>query len=442
MQIIFRVLVGIGFTLSAEAMERIDGPKDTASSFCLMHRLPVEINYHILDFLTNSDLRKVRHLSWADKENLSGYFQIELKKTPSLFIEGQKELAAQSSLKIWQARLGMQNVASLLPEVLAIFVEDPSLENLEKITSEFVNLKKFILSTLALRRTAENTKELILNLCLLEKLSKLQEFEFVLFGAVDEGAFEALIKVMRQGCLTKLTALTINRNDCGILGFPSVLKVVNEDQSDYLKNLSRLSLGCNNLGDDGFEILTQSIIQNRLPMITSLALRRNYISDCGMENLGQAIVKGKLKGLTNLNLSGNLCTDLGILYLYRAIESQESQNLVNLTALDMSSNLIKEQGGVLLALTLFEEKLPNLRDLRLSNNSLGDEALLIISGALKENKLKNLKALFLENIGMSQRGADAISLALWDKYKLLKLEIISLDRYGTILNLPSKFNKW
>ena len=108
----------------------------------------------------------------------------------------------------------------------------------------------------------------------------------------------------------------------------------------------------------------------------------------------------------------------------------------------MSSNLIKDQGGVLLALTLFEEKLPNLRDLRLSNNSLGDEALLIISGALKENKLKNLKALFLENIGMSQRGADAISLALWDKYKLLKLEIISLDRYGTILNLPSKFNKW
>jgi Ran GTPase-activating protein (RanGAP) involved in mRNA processing and transport len=103
--------------------------------------------------------------------------------------------------------------------------------------------------------------------------------------------------------------------------------------------LSKLNLSSNDITDEGFQLIAQSLKRNPHTRITNLMVNGNMISDLGVIAVASAMDIGSLK-LANFELFGNRVTEVGVRYL------MNRRNLTCLRKLALSGNPIGTSGVV------------------------------------------------------------------------------------------------
>lgn len=212
--------------------------------------------------------------------------------------------------------------------------------------------------------------------------------------------------------------------------------------------ITRLNLGCNDIGIDGALAIANELRTNDTLRVLELGALDSHWADNQFDSVGAlAIAKALLRneslfflglnntllfrsanrdaaelfgrmlseniGLTHLKIGSNQLGNLGgMSFLDMAKQSS------SLYALDLSSSLFGPEMGASLA--DFIMAVPTLTILYLQHNELSFFAVEHISEALR---VSNLVVMDLENVDMSDRGAQALATALQDNIHLTSLNL-------------------
>lgn len=162
--------------------------------------------------------------------------------------------------------------------------------------------------------------------------------------------------------------------------------------SGYLKNLTRLELRSNEIGDAGMTELSRVIASGSLGSLQDLFLFRNNIGDDGMKAFAEALARGSLPNLKLLYLDRNQIGDEGM----KAVASA-SVSLPKLESLWLQHNQIGNEGMKAFASGIASGSLGKLQKLILNDNEIGDAGMADFSRAIASNSLASLVDLVVDD---------------------------------------------
>jgi len=228
-----------------------------------------------------------------------------------------------------------------------------------------------------------------------EKEQREKERECLLWLAkrvYGESKAEAKLPQLKQ-----LTKLYLSNNKIGDEGVKALALALSQ-----LNQLTTLGLSYNKIGDEGVKALVLALALPQLNQLTALGLSHNNIGDEGVKAL--ALVLPQLNQLTTLYLSYNKIGDEGMKALAVVLPQLKHQ----LTTLDLSDNNIGDEGVKALALVL--PQLNQLTELDLDGNNIGDEGMKALAVVLPQLNQFTTLGLSCNNIGAE--GVKALALAL------------------------------
>ena len=196
---------------------------------------------------------------------------------------------------------------------------------------------------------------------------------------IKEELMNRFINFIREKCVNRV----INLSDCS-LGFNSMV-VLSEILRNNFDLYSRIILTKNNFGDEGIELLLESIEGNN--NIVELNLSSNSLGASGGNSIFNFLLKQN--SIISLDLSSKeglyrnrICAD-GVKLISKVLK-----NNFFLEKIDLSSNSIKNEGMKYIVNGLISNQ--TLHSLIIPNNEINEKGLLYLESKLKICKLKHL----------------------------------------------------
>jgi len=184
---------------------------------------------------------------------------------------------------------------------------------------------------------------------------------------------------------SKITSLDASSENIGPVGGNAVAAMVAVTGA-----LTALDLSLNDLHDDGVSAVCEAIQSNKETKLVSLNMGANSIGPVGAKSVAaMAAVTG---GLTALDLSSNDLKDEGVCAVCKAIQSNKETKLASL---NFKNNSISPGGANALAAMVAVTGV--LTMLSLARNRLGEEGTKAICEALEQNK--SLKEIDISGAG-------------------------------------------
>ena len=236
--------------------------------------------------------------------------------------------------------------------------------------------------------------------------------------------FTDLIKVR---CINRV----IDLSDCK-LGLNSML-VLSEILFNYKDNYSRLILSKNDFGDNGIEVLLNSIRDNN--NILELNLSSNNITPRGGNKIFEFLINQN--SIISLDLSSEEGTNRNRICAegVRLIEEVLKNNFF-IEYLDLSSNSIKNEGFKYLINGLKENEI--MKKLNVSNNEIDEKGILYLKDNMKSCKVEILD---LSVNPIKNEGCIAMSKCLISE-KLSEVRYINLSECNIQFNGVKEFFKY
>jgi Leucine-rich repeat (LRR) protein len=192
--------------------------------------------------------------------------------------------------------------------------------------------------------------------------------------------------------------------------------------------LTALHLSSNRLEDEGVSAVCEAIQNNKETKLASLNFENNGIGPVGANAVAAMVaVTG---GLTALDLSSNRLMDEGVSAVCKAIQSNKETKLASLNmGKNWSGSVGAKSVAAMAAVT------GGLTALDLSSNDLKDEGISAVCKAIQSNKETKLASLNFESNRIGPVGANAVAAMVAVTGALTSLDLsgnqlCGLDRYG------------
>jgi Ran GTPase-activating protein (RanGAP) involved in mRNA processing and transport len=193
-------------------------------------------------------------------------------------------------------------------------------------------------------------------------------------------------------------------------------------------HLKRLALVDNRLGDTGIITLMQawSLLEASATSASSPSITRHGFRVASPLSLPLPLPPPAQKGscLQSLSLCANQIGDQGAFWIAQAFLKPSTSS--SLAELDLSSNLISNEGAVSLSNLIRKSK--SLTTLFLSGNAIGPQGAESLAQALQENSQMNI--LGLSSNGIQDQGALAMAVAA-SQHPSLQALLLEDNRIGT-----------
>lgn len=201
------------------------------------------------------------------------------------------------------------------------------------------------------------------------------------------------------------------------------------------QNLTVLDLGFNGIGDDGCTSLSCNVVAGN-HTLRNLFLSGNNIQQKGAMALASAILHGC--SLSRLHLSNNNLGEEGINVLVQSIREVETRvqqllqrqggikigyNIkpVTIEEFNLDNVSMKAKGFEILSCMVMTNF--NLKNISLANNNLRDSDLALLSQSLTQNKKVPLKSLILSFNKITCVGIECLMNAVWGSSTLRELKL-------------------
>ena len=192
-----------------------------------------------------------------------------------------------------------------------------------------------------------------------------------------------------------------NLQSLGCIEIAKLLPGNQHNQFFFFCELKRLSLGGNNIIDEGVTHLSTALTHTNCKL-NSLNLEYNNITDEGVEHLSTALAHADCK-LNSLNLGYNNITDEGVKHLSTALTHANC----TLNSLNLEYNNITDEGVKHLSTALTHTNC-TLNSLDLGGNNITDEGVKHLSTALTHTNC-TLNSLYLYDNQITQEGIDLLN---------------------------------
>lgn len=217
------------------------------------------------------------------------------------------------------------------------------------------------------------TKEIAASLVALPKLEKIHAYT-IEDNAISQGECAALRTLLANA--TNMKQLHVHRAGLGNDGVALLAEglACNSSLTGGVLGLSN-----NDIGDDGLQALTSSLVRNT--KLRELDLGYNNIGDAGLEALADSLAHNR--ALHALSIAGNTAiTEAGVKAISRVLQSRNS----SLRDLNLDLVNINDEGGKILAHVLTINKSLVKLSLRCWNDvSIDDDGLRALSSGLSRN---------------------------------------------------------
>jgi hypothetical protein len=96
----------------------------------------------------------------------------------------------------------------------------------------------------------------------------------------------------------------------------------------YAKHIVNLNLSKNNIGDDSAKIISQALVDGKMPATKSIDVSGNKISDKGAGTIAEALKTGKFPTLKRFDVSGNDISLVGEKFMLDALKHPSTQSVI------------------------------------------------------------------------------------------------------------------
>ena len=237
-------------------------------------------------------------------------------------------------------------------------------------------------------------------------------------------------------CNPQIAVLKLGYNNFGDRGASMIASGCAKERKHH-QNLTVLDLGFNNIGDAGCTSLSMHMVAGN-HTLRNLFLSGNHIKNKGAVAIASAILHGC--SLSRLHLSNNNLGEEGINVLVQSIaeaEKRVQQLLHRQGGIKIGYNIkpvtIEEFNidNVLMSSKCFETLSnmvvanSNLKNISLSNNNLDDSDLSLLSKSLSQNKNIPLTSLILSFNKITCVGVECLMNAVWGSSTLKEIKLNS-----------------
>ena len=280
------------------------------------------------------------------------------------------------------------------------------------------------------------------------KHTQLTSLSLECFSRMTDTGLSNICAFFQNGHASHLETLDLSLNEIGPFEISTLCEVLNSVNSDRSPELTELCLDCNAIGDEGANVLCNTLInglcklsklqvarcsltnhcipslcktlQDGRCQLIVLSLDSNDVNDGGVGMLFKDALSNEHCKLTELDLTGCRLTDCCIPGLCTALQDE----LCKLTVLSLGFNHITDRGVGM----LFKDALSNdhckLTELDLSHCSLTDRCIPSLCTTLQDEHCKLTDLSLSENVisdaGASMLFKDALSK---EHCKLTKLDL-------------------
>jgi len=274
---------------------------------------------------------------------------------------------------------------------------------------------------------------LISRLDLIAPTGRIQVIDLSRRGLLQNDA-ELISRTLRSN--PQIAVLKLGYNNLGDRGASMIASGCAKERKHH-QNLTVLDLGFNSIGDDGCTSLSMHMVAGN-HTLRNLFLSGNKIKQKGTVALASAILHGC--SLSRLHLSNNNLGEEGINVLVQSIAEAEKrvQQLLhrqggiklgynikpvtleecNLDNVSMTTKCFETLSNMVL--TNF-----NLKNISLANNNLNDSDLALLSQSLTQNKNIPLKSLILSFNKITCVGIECLMNAVWGSSTLKEVKLDS-----------------